>query len=207
MTTLSQMLSQGRKAKDITLETAARDLKISKEHLRALEDATWQDLPDPAFVRGFIKNYADYLDLDANYLLALYRREYDAEKHPKSIPFFKKQKRIISPNKVINLGLLILVIAFIAYLIIQYTSIAKSPVLTVISPPADETTTVPVVLIAGKTEKGATVSINGEFAPVDENGNFSTQLKLKDGQNIVEIIAAKRLSPKTKITRVIRLSS
>ena len=42
--------------------------------------------------------------------------------------------------------------------------------------------------------------------PVDAEGNFSYQLKLSDGQNIIEVIASKKLSPKSKVTKIVRLS-
>lgn len=207
MSTVSQILSQKRKEQDQTLETISRDLHIKVENLQAIESADWKSLPDPAFVQGFIKTYSEYLGLDSKYMLALYRREYDPKKHPQSTSIFKKRQTFfLTPTRLATVIFVFIVFVFIVYLFLQYTSILNSPKLIVNNPQDNQTTTVPVTLISGKTEKEATVSIDGEFVAVDQDGNFTKELKLVEGQNIIEIIAAKRLSPKTKVTRIIRLS-
>ncbi|MBI2326811.1 helix-turn-helix domain-containing protein [Candidatus Curtissbacteria bacterium] len=207
MTTFSEILSSKRKAKRISLERAARDLLIKKELLEALESANWVKLPEPTIVRGFIQNYASYLGLDAQHTLALYRREFDEKKYPPKTTVFEKPKKLLlTPKRIVNFASALAILIFIIYLVIQYSSILESPKLQVTTPPDDFTTQVSNIVISGQTEKEATVSINGEFAPVDSDGNFSYQLALKDGQNIIEIIAAKRLSPKSKVTKIVRLS-
>lgn len=207
MQTVGDLLSQERNSKGISLEQASVDLSIKKEQLAAVEASDWLKLPEVAFVTGFIKNYAEYLGVDSKLALALYRREYDPSKRPQpKLKSLKPKRLLVTPQIVINLLFGLLITAFVAYLALQYTSILKSPKLEVFTPNEDETISVPAILITGQTEEETTVSINGEFAPIDKEGKFSYQLELKDGQNIVEIIAAKRLSPKTKITRVIRLS-
>lgn len=207
MANFGSTLSQKREEKGLTLDTVSKELHIKRELLEALENTDWDILPEPAFVQGFIKNYADYLGLDPKYMLALYRREYDPKKHPQTKNVLgKPQKFFLTPTRLATVGFAAIIFAFAVYLTVQYTFILSSPKLDVFTPPADETTTVPAVLITGQAEKGATVSINGEFAPIDSDGNFSYQYQLKEGQNIIEIIAARRLSPKSKVTRVVRLS-
>lgn len=207
MQTVGILLSQKRKSKGISLEKSSKDLSIKKEQLAALEEGLWNKLPEPAFVAGFIKNYADYLGLDSQLALALYRREFDPSKARSAKPILLIPKRlIVTPQILINLFFAAIIVIFVGYLALQYTSILKSPQLRILTPSEDLTTTVPAIVISGQTEKETTVSVNGEFAPIDANGKFTYQLQLKDGQNIIEIIAAKRLSPKTKITRIIRLS-
>lgn len=207
MQTIGSTLSEKRKEKGITLDQASGDLLIKKEQLASLEDGLWSKLPEPAFVRGFIKSYAQYLDIDPKFALALYRREFDPAKNPLAKPKLLKPIRLlVTPQILINLFFATIIVTFISYLAIQYTSILKSPKLEILTPPEDQTTSVPAVVISGQTEKETTVSINGEFAPIDQDGKFTYQLELKDGQNIIEIIAAKRLSPKTKVTRIVRLS-
>ncbi|MDO8487254.1 MAG: helix-turn-helix domain-containing protein [Candidatus Curtissbacteria bacterium] len=204
---LGRTLSEKRVKKGIPISRASRDLLIKKEQLEALETGDWESLPEPAFVRGFIKNYGDYLNLDTDHLLALYRREYDAAKHPSAnLKRLKLKRFVITPTTTVTAASIFVVGLFVFYLLAQYFSIISSPKLDVFTPPADTTTAAPVIRIDGKTEPGATVAVNGDFAPVDQEGNFQYQYTLKDGQNIIEIIAAKHLSPKSKVTRIVRLS-
>lgn len=207
MLTISEFLSSARKAKRISQNRAARDLNIKKEILESLETANWQDLPEPPIVRGFIKNYADYLGADSKHALALYRREFDEKNYTKKITVFEKPKKfVLTPTKIVNIFFAGAIIIFIIYIAVQYSSILSSPKLHISSPTDDYTTQVATIVISGQTEAGATVSVDGQFIPVDKDGNFSYQITLDEGQNIFEIIAAKRLSPKTKITRVVRFS-
>lgn len=205
MKKFGELLSAARKKKRISLDHASRDLVIKKIHLEALEEENWTQLPESPYVQGYIKSYAKYLSLNPDYLVAIYRREYDETKFPKK-PAHKFQKRFfITPNKLLNSVFAIGVIIFITYIIIQYSSVFSSPKLEITSPQNDETISVPAIKISGKTEKDATVSINGHFAPIDESGNFNYEYILNEGKNNIEIISSFRLSPKNKVTRTIRL--
>ena len=206
MKQFGEVLSQERKKKRISLNHAAGDLLIKKEHLEALENHAWADLPDPTFVKGFLKSYASYLGLDPQHILAIYRRDFDETKFQKLHTNPRNERRFfITPNRIINLIFVFAVIAFIAYIGITYSSVLSAPKLDVVSPITDETTSVPVTKIVGKTDPQATISIGGEFVPVDGEGNFSQEYPLKKGKNVIEIIASKRLSPKSKVTRTVRL--
>lgn len=207
METSGNILAEKRLSKKIPITKAARDLKIKKEHLQAIEDGQWQSLPEPTFVKGFIKNYAKYLGLDPNHTLALYRREYDEAKYPQKESPLKRDRRLMfTPNKAISLAFILAVIVFVIYLASQYFSILESPKLDVTSPENDLSTSIPYVVVLGKVESDSTVSVEGEFVAVDQEGNFTKQVELVEGKNTIEIIAAKRLSPKTKITRTVRLT-
>lgn len=203
---LGEILSEARKKKHISQSRAASDLLIKKEHIEALENQNWPGLPEPTFVKGFLKTYANYLDLDPIHVLAIYRREFDESKFQKPRPNPRAEKRLfLTPTRIINLIFIFAILIFIAYIGITFSSVFSAPKLEVVSPPADETTSVPVVQIVGKTDFEATVSIEGQFVPVDSQGNFSKEYPLTEGKNTIEVIAAKRLSPKAKITRTIRL--
>lgn len=205
MKKFGESLSSQRKKKKISIDRAAKDLVVKKTLLEALEKEDWTKLPEPAFVKGYIKSYAQYLGLDIEYILALYRREFDETKFPTKKMHHEKKRFFITPPRIINFAFILAIIIFLIYLGVQYSSVFSSPKLEITSPAEDETISVPAVQISGITEKDAIVSINGQFVAVDENGNFSTQYMLSDGKNQIEIIASFRLSPKTKAQRTIRL--
>jgi hypothetical protein len=54
------------------LTEAERETKIRQKYILALEDDNAAALPGPTYARGFLRNYAAYLDLDANELTTLY---------------------------------------------------------------------------------------------------------------------------------------
>lgn len=205
MKKFGEYLSSERRKKRISIEKAALDLVIKKTHLESLEAEDWQKLPEPTYVKGYIKNYTRYLGIDSEYAMALYRREFDESKYPQKKLKQEGRRFFITAPKVINLIFILAILTFITYLIVQYSSIFASPKLNLTSPKEDITTSVPAIKITGKTEKDATVAVNGKFIPTDESGNFSYEYILAEGKNQIEIISSFRLSPKSKITRTIRL--
>lgn len=75
MSELGACLRQARERQGISLAQASVDTRIVQQSLTALEDGAFQCLPSDVVVRGFIRNYANYLGLDADELIELYRRE------------------------------------------------------------------------------------------------------------------------------------
>jgi cytoskeleton protein RodZ len=62
-------LAEARQAQKLTPADVARQLKLSVWQVDALEAGRYQQLPGPIFVRGFIRNYARLVKLDAGELL------------------------------------------------------------------------------------------------------------------------------------------
>ncbi len=66
---LGQRLSEARQAQNMAAADVARHLKLSVWQVEALEAGRYQQLPGAIFVRGFIRNYARLVKLDAEELL------------------------------------------------------------------------------------------------------------------------------------------
>lgn len=67
---VGERLRHCREAGGHTLEEVAEATKISKTYLRALEEDRFQDLPSPAYFKGFLRLYADYLGINPDDLMA-----------------------------------------------------------------------------------------------------------------------------------------
>lgn len=63
-------LRSAREALGMETEAVASSLKLSKRQVEALEAGDWSKLPGNTFIRGFVRNYARVLRLDAAELLA-----------------------------------------------------------------------------------------------------------------------------------------
>ncbi|HTR59861.1 MAG TPA: helix-turn-helix domain-containing protein [Casimicrobiaceae bacterium] len=64
-------LKAARETAGLSLDQAAQQLKLAPRQVRALEDEDFAHLPGRTFARGFLRNYARLLNLDADDLLAL----------------------------------------------------------------------------------------------------------------------------------------
>jgi cytoskeleton protein RodZ len=63
------VLRAARLAQNLGVADVARQLKLSVGQVEALESGDFQRLPGPVFVRGFVRNYARLLRVDAELLL------------------------------------------------------------------------------------------------------------------------------------------
>jgi cytoskeleton protein RodZ len=67
--TIGQRLKKAREFHHLTLEKAAEATRIRTGYLRALESDDFSAMPSPVQARGFLRNYAQYLDLDLDQVL------------------------------------------------------------------------------------------------------------------------------------------
>lgn len=67
---IGQELHRIRHGKNISLEQAAEETHIRLHYLEALEMGDFSQLPSEAHVRGFLRSYAEYLEIDSQPLLS-----------------------------------------------------------------------------------------------------------------------------------------
>ena len=68
-------LREARHRGDFSLEEVSAELHLNPETVRALEENCFEDLPAPAFVRGYIRSYARLLNLPPGPILEAYDRK------------------------------------------------------------------------------------------------------------------------------------
>ena len=73
MEALGQKLREARESRNVSIEQVARDTHISKQHLEALEVENFAALPGETYAMGFLRNYAEYLSLNPEEVVSLYR--------------------------------------------------------------------------------------------------------------------------------------
>jgi len=71
--TLGETLREARAAKKAKLAQVEAETRIERARLEALESDKLEALPDDVYTKGAIRNYALYLGLDPDRVLALYR--------------------------------------------------------------------------------------------------------------------------------------
>jgi cytoskeleton protein RodZ len=77
------VLKDTREAQGLTIHDISSQLRLSNKQVEAIEADQFELLPEPTIVRGFIRNYAKLLKIDAQPLLAAYS-EIAPDTSPKS---------------------------------------------------------------------------------------------------------------------------
>lgn len=134
MEEIGNILREAREARGTTLAAANERLKIQEKYLEAMEQGRFDELPTPVHVRGYLKNYAKFLELDPQPLLDGYqnglqnggRRIRKAEEGvvpPRDgNPFFNPVNMQLNPTQNQNTGdsmlRIIIIIALIAAILL-----------------------------------------------------------------------------------------
>jgi cytoskeleton protein RodZ len=72
---LGQLLRETREKKGLSIAEVEEDTRIRQAQIEALEEEDYSKLPSPIFVKGLLRNYAQYLGLDLTEVMKLYGGE------------------------------------------------------------------------------------------------------------------------------------
>lgn len=210
MKTVGQTLKEAREAQFYTVEDVEKHLRIRMELLEALESDNYSKLPPATFIQGFIKNYSKFLGLDSEKMLALFRRDFEAKKHPpRVLESFKSPAEKwgfrITPSRVIGVVVSLLILSFFAYLWVEYHQFVGAPNLTVVTPSDQQSVDTPQVTVEGNTDPEVRVAVNNQDIGVDGQGHFREEIKLSGSTNTITITATSKFGKTAKVERTVFL--
>jgi cytoskeletal protein RodZ len=200
---ISKIISKARQEAQISLEKASKQTKINIEYLRALEEGKFNKLPTGLYAQSYIKEYAEYLGLNPDFLLGLFQEMHAQDKSGDLfVKNAHKLHKFISLPKIFqNIFISLLVLLIFSYLIFYLNNITKEPDLIITNPKKDITVKELIIEVKGKTEKEAEIFINGEPILADISGYFSQFVNLKKGINTITVSAKKKYSRTNIISR------
>jgi len=166
---LPDRLVAARERKGVDLFRAERDTKIRARYLAALERGDYRELPGAVYTKGFLRNYAIYLNLDPEDVLRQWRRERGdqvptepAVVAPKAV-LETPRPLTFSPSIVVAALMTVGVVVFGIYLASQLMRFAKPPTLELVSPASavvDAPDSATTYRLEGTSSPGATVTIS-----------------------------------------------
>jgi len=157
-----------------------------------------------SFAYGFVRNYARFLKLPVEEVMALFRREFDEDKVYKVLPKgFEEGKEF--PVLKFRLGqtiiiAVIVVLFFIGYLLFQYRYAFINPSLDLLAPKNLSTISSSQVTIIGRTEPETAIYVEKDEVSVDQSGNFQKIVNVFPGKNTITIKAINKFSKETDET-------
>jgi transcriptional regulator with XRE-family HTH domain len=82
LTRIGLTLRKRREEKGLTLEETAAALCISKRTVGAIESGDWESLPHTVYVKGYVTDYASFLDIPVEALSELVHGEESSPERP-----------------------------------------------------------------------------------------------------------------------------
>jgi transcriptional regulator with XRE-family HTH domain len=196
-------LRDAREARGLDIYRVERDTKIRVKYLSALEDGEFTELPGDVYTRGFLRNYASYLGLDADELENEWRGE--AGSRPARQALVVGPQPIAVPGRgfVLQrghfalLGVIVVVALVATYFGYQMTRFLSYPTLGVTDPSTlnivvDPDTT--GYTLTGTATAGTTVEIDQDANALktvvaDDAGHWTLLVTLHAGSNQFNITA------------------
>ena len=89
---IGQSFRDKRMSKELSLDKAAKDTKISKPYLAAIEANEFARIPNEIVAKGFLQIYSDYLGLDPKPVLNEFKKR--TKKQPAAVAATKQKKAL-----------------------------------------------------------------------------------------------------------------
>jgi cytoskeletal protein RodZ len=202
MRKISDILKESREEKKLTLADVEATTHIKRRFLVAIEEGRFRDLPSESYAMGFVKSYAQYLDIPTTRAVALFKREYAGDKQ-EVIPEFRKKQHTYKKTKIFDSRFMLIGFAaalIIGYIALQYKSFILGPELVVTSPQNGSEIRSSIVEIRGKTDPYATVLIDNDDTYVSIDGTFKKSIYVFSGEKKISVVAKNRFGKMSQQT-------
>ncbi|MFA6982296.1 MAG: helix-turn-helix domain-containing protein [Patescibacteria group bacterium] len=209
MKSIGQILINERKRRKLTLEDVQSAIKIHAKYIKALESDEYGVFDGKTHAKGFLKTYVEFLELDMQEVMALWRREYEKVFENRSAPApdrfsnLKVSNLVLTPALFVSVIVFVLITAFFGYLYYQYKSFNDAPFLEVTYPENNFISKNSIVDVVGKTDVDSSVFVNNQKVLLNTDGSFATSIKMNEGINTLSILSVNKLDKKTELVRTI----
>ncbi len=216
MARLGDALRLQREAMGVTMQQAAEDTRIREKFLQAIESGDYQSLPGTVYTKGFLRNYAQYLNLEPEEMLAFYTGERGGSEPVRSFAPMKplvKRSFIFTPTVLVPVVVLAGIVLFIGYVYYQFTNFAVAPHVDITDPPGDAVSQSAEYTVKGRTNPDGriTVRVSPGLDTINDvrparDGTFSVLVTLKPGPNHVEVQVLDPAGKLAQASRTIQLN-
>ena len=207
MKTVGQIIQTARNAQKLDLKDVSRITRIRVRFLEAVEADDYSQLPSGAVARGFIRNYSEFLRLNPENVLAIFRRDFVENEQGQIVPrgMVKPVSDVSfwTPRTTIIAAITLIFTLFGTYLIYHYWVLTGLPPLRLIAPVKNLETADSTVEVMGITSPEATISINGDLVALEKGGRFFLRLPLTAGDNTISIIATSKSGKTVSVVRTV----
>lgn len=171
-----QRLQKARELRGMTIEQVAQELNLTPRYVQAMESDSYKDLPEPAFVRGYMRRYAQLVKLSPDDIAAKFDQCYaednatpapDTRPHnPIQVLGVIARRQPVRGRRLLAWGVILLGLALVAaFLWSSMAGRGAFPAAGGAAPAADQPVTVPAPAPAPATPAPAAPPAEAPAAP------------------------------------------
>lgn len=200
--TLPEYLKAIRQDLVMSVEQVSKKTGIGAKVIGALEAGEYKDLPPSVYVKGFLSKLSEIYKVDKETLIGQYEKERKIYKNVRIVKGSSDEVRkegvwselVITPKNLSIAGAVLFVTVTVAYIIWQVAGISKVPLLEISSPQDLSVVEKTFVVVAGRTDPDAGLTVNEEPVYVDSRGNFETSLGISQGPKLLVVTAKNKFN-------------
>lgn len=203
MLTVGEILRERRLELKLTFTNLSELTKIPQDTLKALEKNQFDELPEFPFLKGMVQNYAKALNVDPAPVVAVFKRDYDRKQTKvaprvltKSLGLTSLSRFLEKPQTLFLAGIIFLIglVGWSLWRVYQ-------PPRLVIDSPIDGQTAISPVTVTGKTDRDASLSLNGKTLNLNPDGSFATTFADDPGTYELVFQSTSRRQRTTEVSR------
>ena len=208
--TLGEKLKQHRESIGISAEKAAREINLNARYIKQLENNDFDSLPADIYATNILKAYAQLLRLNPHTVIEKFNREKNfylktRQQKKKSLRQNKFVSFFLNPKLIKYFFIFLILASIFTYIGWGVNKIISPPFLLVKTPANNLIVEEMTINVSGQTEKEVDLYINDRPLLIDQQGDFSIDLNLQKGENIIKITAQKKHSKQSIVYRTIIL--
>jgi len=206
---LGEKIRALRKHKNWTLNEMAGATKIQRKYLEAFETGDYDILPEPLYAKNFLKKYILALGGDSHYYVA--RFEEQIKKcdlvHPHRLPIQRaRASAFFASHKLWKFLIGLLIVATLAtYIGWQINTLVALPEITLTEPADGIEVNQAIINVKGAVSRESEIFVNSSKVIPDLEGNFSTEVTLERGLNVITVEAKTKHSKMATVYRKVVL--
>jgi len=113
---IGSSLREARERRGLALGDVERDTHIRSRYLTALEEDRFDDLPGPAYAKGFLRAYAEFLGLEGHRFVDEYNSRFAPDDEPAAAPLVRiRQRRRLRDRVLLGLPIVAVVAGLLAW--------------------------------------------------------------------------------------------
>ncbi len=179
---IGHILQAQRETRQLDLAEVSKTLRIREDHLEAIEANQFDRLPGSAYVVGFVKTYAQFLGLDVDDILALYKQQTDMVSKTKlDFPEIEASREV--PSMAMAFGLLAIVL--VVFIFLGFLNTAENVSLEKGARVSAETSEAQAEAVERETNMPVETT-QQNAAAVAQSQNLESQISEPDSPNIAQ---------------------
>jgi cytoskeleton protein RodZ len=169
------------------------------------------------YTKGFLRNYAEYLELPTEELVVQFHQERDQPDAPrtfKPLNPIARRSYVFTPAVLVPVVVLAGIVLFVSYLYYQFVSFAVPPRIEVTEPATDAIAQSADFVVKGRTVPDGRVTVQVFPGPLtvadikpNADGSFEVKVQLSRGSNHIVVEVLDTTGKVGRVSRTVRLEA